>query len=65
MNVIWISGGEFGGDKIFYDAASANAWRDQGHTVDGPYFHQSDMLPSCVACPECGAEVDTRTAEAL
>jgi hypothetical protein len=35
-------------------------------TVAGDVHVQPyEPLPSCVACPECGSEVDTRTAERL
>lgn len=34
---IWITGSEFIGDKIIWDEASAEAWREHGHTVRGPY----------------------------
>ena len=29
------------------------------------YRLNNPVLPSCVECPDCGAEVDTRTARAL
>jgi hypothetical protein len=34
---VWITGGEFGGDKILYDEGSADAWRNHGYAVSGPF----------------------------
>jgi len=44
-------------------ARSRDTDYDEGH-IHGP-FHVIQELPTCIECPECGAEVDTRKARAL
>jgi hypothetical protein len=69
MDVIWIAASPLYGHVvrvILHDVDAVEEYRDlKGWRIEGPYIHQDAMSPSCVACPECGAEVDTRTAEAL
>lgn len=69
MNVHWIATAPTGvmstGPAVTFDPKQAQKYREMGWTVEGPYFHINDMLPSCIECPECGSEVDTRTARAL
>jgi hypothetical protein len=38
---IWITSGEFGGDKILYSALEAKAWRKGGYAVQGPFVLES------------------------
>jgi hypothetical protein len=45
---------------IVTDPSEAAEYRKLGWRVKGPFFHYTQMLPSCVECPECGVEVDTR-----
>lgn len=70
MDIIWIARAPTGvvssGPAVIIEVETMVKYRDEmGWRVEGPYYHQSEMLPSCVECPECGSEVDTRTARAL
>jgi hypothetical protein len=69
-DVYWIAWAPPGvvstGPAAISQVETMTKYRDEmGWTVEGPYFHYSRMLSSCVECPSCGAEVDTREARPL
>jgi hypothetical protein len=69
MNVIWIAEAPDGvvstGPAVVRTVEGKQKYEAMGWTIEGPYYHQSEMPPTCIACPECGSEVDTREAERL
>jgi hypothetical protein len=50
---------------VLTDANLAAKARELGREIDGPFYPQGYVAPSCVECPVCSTEVDTRTARRL
>jgi hypothetical protein len=44
----WITPGEFGGTKVLYDEADANAWRKAGFEVTGPWVLEAQQPQGAV-----------------
>jgi hypothetical protein len=57
----WITPGEFGGTKVLYDEADADAWRKAGFNVTGPWVIEAQQHRGAVAALEQIAAWDCDT----